>query len=172
MPALHPDWADFPLAKAAKKLLGYKVAAINDADAAGFGEAELGAAHGHAGKILMLTLGTGIGSALIYDHRLVPNLELGHMALTNGLEAEQFAASSVFEREKLSYEEWAKRLQFVFDAYENLLSPDLIIIGGGISKKHARFLPLISTRADLVPAELFNRAGIVGAAHYAHTRLK
>lgn len=172
MPGLHPDWADFPLAKAAKKKLGFKVKAINDADAAGFGEAELGGAKGHGGKILMLTLGTGIGSALIYDHRLIPNFELGHLTLPIGIEAEKFAASSVYEREDLSYQAWAKRLQIVFDEYENLFSPDLILIGGGISKKHEKYLPLINTKAELLPATLFNRAGIVGAALYAATRIK
>lgn len=164
MANLDQGWVGKNIVKMMTKELNRPVTVMNDADAAGYAEVRLGAAHGRAGTILVLTLGTGIGSALVVDGKLVPNTELGHLHLPNGEEAERYASSAVFEREDLSYEEWAKRLQLVFSTYETLFSPDLFIIGGGISKKHHRFVPLISTRAPIVPAELRNAAGIVGAA--------
>lgn len=143
------------------------VTVINDADAAGYGEVQYGAAHGHSGTVMVLTLGTGIGSALVSGGVLVPNTELGHLTLPSGVEAEKFASSAVWEREELSFEEWAQRLQEVFSHIEMLFSPDLFIVGGGVSKQHDEFLPLIKTRAPIVPAELLNAAGIVGAARLA-----
>lgn len=164
MANLDKSWEGMKVTKVLTKELKRPVRVVNDADAAGFAEVRLGAAHGHEGTILVLTLGTGIGSALVANGTLVPNTELGHLLLPNGMEAEHYASSGVFEREQLSYPEWAGRLQAAFDMYEHLFSPDLFIVGGGISKKHAEFVPLISTRAPIVPAELRNSAGIVGAA--------
>ena len=146
--------------------LGRPVHAVNDADAAGYGEALFGAARGVAGTIIVTTLGTGIGSAIIVDGTLVPNTELGHLEI-DGHDAETRAAASVKDREQLTYPQWAKRLQRYFEVVEFLFSPDLFIIGGGVSKDHEEFLPLITTRAPMVPAQLRNQAGIVGAAALA-----
>ena len=143
--------------------LGRPVHLVNDADAAGYAEVRYGAARGVPGVVFLATLGTGIGSALIVDGTLVPNTELGHIEL-NGHDAETRAADSVREREALSWEKWAKRLQDYFSAVEALLWPDLIVVGGGVSKKFERFLPLLNLRAPIVPAQLLNDAGIIGAA--------
>lgn len=137
---------------------------MNDADAAGLAEMTFGAGRRHRKKtVLLTTLGTGIGTALFTQGRLVPYTELGHIEM-NGRDAETQAAESVKVREDLSYEEWAGRLQQYYSQVELLVAPDVILIGGGISKSHAQFLHLISTRAELRPATLFNNAGIVGAA--------
>ncbi|MDY5584854.1 MAG: ROK family protein, partial [Arcanobacterium sp.] len=142
---LSQEWTGLRIDELLTKTLHRPVTVINDADAAGYAEVHYGAAHRNPGTILVLTLGTGIGSALVRNGVLVPNTELGHIQLPNGLDAEEWAASSVFEREELSYEEWAQRLQVIFRYYEFLFSPDLFIIGGGISKKYKKFLPLIDT---------------------------
>lgn len=142
---------------------GAPVTVLNDADAAGLAEMDFGAGKGRQGVVLVVTLGTGIGSALFVDGTLVPNTELGHLQI-RGKDAEHRAAASVRESKGWSWEEWAKRLQEYFAEVEALLSPDLLIVGGGVSKKADRFLPLIETRAELVPAQLLNEAGIVGAA--------
>jgi polyphosphate glucokinase len=110
-----------------------------------------------------VTLGTGIGSSLFTAGRLVPNTELGHLQI-RGKDAEHRASEIVREREQLTWKQWAKRLKEYLDHLEALLWPDLIVVGGGASKKHDKFLPLIETRAQLVPAQLLNDAGIVGAA--------
>jgi len=144
------------------------VAVINDADAAGIAEMEFGAGRHRHGTVLMLTLGTGIGSALFVEGRLVPNTELGHLKV-RGKDAEQRAAESVRERKQLSWSQWAKRLNEYLQDLEELLWLDLIIIGGGVSKKHDRFVPMLETRAEVVPAQLLNDAGIVGAAIAART---
>jgi polyphosphate glucokinase len=139
------------------------VTVLNDADAAGLAEVEFGAGKGRKGVVLIITLGTGIGSALFVDGVLVPNTELGHLDI-RGKHAERRASEKVREDKGLSWKEWAKRLQDYFDYVEALLSPDLMVIGGGVSKKSERFLPLLKTRAEIVPAQLLNEAGIVGAA--------
>jgi polyphosphate glucokinase len=142
---------------------------VNDADAAGVAEARYGAARATKGLVFLATLGTGIGSALLYDGMLIPNSELGHMEI-NGHDAEKRAASSVKDKEDLSYEEWAERLQVYFSRIEDLLWPDLIVVGGGVSRKADRYLPLLHLRAPIVAAQLQNSAGIVGAARLAHER--
>jgi len=143
-----------------------KVVAVNDADAAGFAEVAYGAAKDVDGVVLVVTLGTGIGSALIVDGQLVPNTELGHLEI-DGHDAESRAAESVRDREGLDWEQWAQRLQRYFTVVENLFWPDLIVVGGGVSKHHKDFLPLLDLRTTIVPAELRNAAGIVGAAALA-----
>jgi polyphosphate glucokinase len=143
--------------------LGRPVHVVNDADAAGVAEARFGAARGVKGVVIVCTLGTGIGSALMIDGLLVPNTELGHLEI-DGHDAETRAADSAREREDLSWEKWAHRLQTYFGTLENLFSPDLIVVGGGVSKKSAKFLPLLKLRANIVPAQLLNDAGIIGAA--------
>ncbi|MFI7587305.1 polyphosphate--glucose phosphotransferase [Spongisporangium articulatum] len=143
--------------------LGRPVHVVNDADAAGVAEVEFGAAKGVKGVVIMCTLGTGIGSALLLDGRLVPNTELGHLEI-DGHDAEKKAADSARERDDLSWEKWAHRLQKYFSTVEALFTPDLIVVGGGVSKKSEKFLPLLDLDTPIVPAQLLNDAGIVGAA--------
>jgi len=166
------DWVGRDLADLFRRRVGVAATVMNDADAAGYGETLYGAGQNIGGMVLTITLGTGIGSALVNDGRLVPNLELGHLEI-DGHDAESRAAASIKEREGLSYAEWAVRLQRYFETVEFLFSPDLFIIGGGVSRDHKEFLPLLKTRARMIPAELRNHAGIVGAAAFAvHQRAK
>jgi len=148
---------------------GRPVGAVNDADAAGLAEMRYGAGRDRSGVVIMITLGTGIGSSVFVDGSLVPNSELGHLPLRNG-DAEDWAAESVRDSEDLSWKQWSRRLQAYLELVERLLWPDLIIIGGGVSKKSDRFLHLIDVNAEVVPAALFNNAGIVGAALFAPGR--
>ncbi len=143
--------------------LGQPVSIVNDADAAGLAEVRWGAGRGVDGVVLMLTLGTGIGTALFVEGKLVPNTELGHIEL-RGRDAELYASERARKVEDLSWKAWAKRLGEYLEKMESLLWPDLIIIGGGVSRKSAKFLPRIETRSEVVPAEMFNDAGIAGAA--------
>jgi polyphosphate glucokinase len=145
---------------------GRSVVAVNDADAAGYAEARYGAARDVPGVVIVVTLGTGIGSALILDGQLVPNTELGHLEI-DGHDAESKAADSAREREGLDWAQWSARLQRYFKTVENLFWPDLFVVGGGVSKHHASFLPLLDLRTKIVPAALRNAAGIVGAAALA-----
>ncbi len=146
------------------RLGGAPVTVLNDADAAGVAEMHFGAGRGRTGTVIVLTLGTGIGSAVFTDGRLVPNTELGHLEL-DGHEAEKRASSKIREDEDLSWEQWAHRLQKYLAHLEMLFTPELFVIGGGVSRKAHKFLPLIEgVRAELVPAALQNNAGIVGAA--------
>jgi polyphosphate glucokinase len=145
------------------RAVGRPVAVINDADAAGLAEVRFGAGRGRSGVTVVITLGTGIGSAVFVDGTLVPNTELGHLPLHHG-DAEDWAADSIREKEDLSWTQWAHRLEHYLELVERVLSPQLIIIGGGVSKKSDKFLPRIDIRTELVPAELYNDAGIVGAA--------
>ncbi|MCB5181112.1 polyphosphate--glucose phosphotransferase [Streptomyces antimicrobicus] len=147
-----------------RELGGLPVTVLNDADAAGVAEMTYGAGRGRAGTVLVLTLGTGIGSALFTDGRLVPNTELGHLEL-HGHDAETRASVKAKEDGDLSWERWAKRLRRYLAHVEMLFSPDLFILGGGVSRKADRFLPLLDgIRAEIVPAALQNNAGTVGAA--------
>jgi polyphosphate glucokinase len=147
---------------------GLNVTVLNDADAAGVAEMRFGAGQGEVGTVLMLTLGTGIGSALFIDGALVPNTEFGHIQI-RGKDAEKRASEHVREVDELSWDKWAGRVDEYLEHIEALLSPGLIIIGGGISRKSGKFLPLLTgLRARLVPAALQNDAGIVGAAMAAN----
>ena len=160
---VHADWIDAPAAHLLGAALGRQVVVANDADVAGLAEIRFGAGRGVAGVVLVTTLGTGIGSALFVDGVLVPNTELGHIEL-DGADAETSAADSAREREDLSWKDYAERLQRFYSLLETILQPDLVIVGGGVSKKHDKFLPLLRLRVPIVPAELRNEAGIVGAA--------
>lgn len=143
---------------------GRETTLLNDADAAGIAEMRLGAGRGRRGTVVVLTLGTGIGSALFTDGVLVPNTEFGHLRI-DGEDAEVRAAAKAREEEDLSWKKWAKRLSVYLAHLEALISPSLIIVGGGVSKKSEHFIPLIKgVRAEIVPARLVNNAGIVGAA--------
>ncbi|MFE6970609.1 polyphosphate--glucose phosphotransferase [Isoptericola sp. NPDC057653] len=163
---LDQSWKGVDLPALAREATGREVTAVNDADAAGVGEQRYGAAEGRDGVVLVVTLGTGIGSALLVDGVLVPNTELGHLEI-DGHDAESRAAESAREREDLSWHHWAHRLQRYFETVEMLISPELIVVGGGVSKHHEKFLPLLDLRAPIIPATLRNRAGIVGAAALA-----
>jgi polyphosphate glucokinase len=157
------SWIDTDVDALFTARLGRPVHTVNDADAAGVAESRFGAAKGVNGVVIVVTLGTGIGSALLLDGQLVPNTEFGHLEI-EGHDAEHRAADSVREREDLSWEKWAKRLQTYFRTLEKLFSPDLIVVGGGVSKKSDKFLPLLDLNTRIVPAQLLNDAGIIGAA--------
>ncbi|MFF5482406.1 polyphosphate--glucose phosphotransferase [Streptomyces sp. NPDC012935] len=149
------------------RLGGHSVTVVNDADAAGVAEMRFGAGRDRRGTVILLTFGTGIGSALFTDGALVPNTELGHLEL-HGHDAEKRASSKVKEDEDLSWEHWAHRVQKYLAHVEMLFSPELFIIGGGVSRKAHKFLPHIEgIKAEIVPAQLQNNAGIVGAAMHA-----
>jgi polyphosphate glucokinase len=149
--------------------LGREVHVVNDADAAGLAESEYGAAKGRTGLVMVITLGTGIGSAMIYNGVLVPNSEMGHLEL-DGVLAESRAATSAREREGLSWAAWSERLTAYFRHLERLFTPDLFVVGGGVSKSWEKFGHLIEIDTEIIPAKLENRAGIVGAALVAHRK--
>jgi len=145
------------------KRLGRDVHVLNDADAAGVAELRYGAARGRAGLVILTTLGTGIGSALLYNGILVPNSELGHLEI-DGHEAEKRAAASIRTLENLSWPEYAARLTTYYRTLEKLFSPDLFVVGGGVSKDADHYLHLVDIETEIIPATLRNRAGIIGAA--------
>jgi polyphosphate glucokinase len=160
---LDKSWIGLDLRETLSRELACPVTVLNDADAAGLAEVRFGAGKGRRGVVLVLTLGTGIGSALFIDGRLVPNTEFGHIEI-EGQTAEQRASDRAREKEELSWKKWAERLDRVLDRMNLHLWPDLVILGGGVSKRHEKFLPLLTTKLAVVPAALRNRAGIVGAA--------
>ncbi|WP_236240147.1 polyphosphate--glucose phosphotransferase [Streptomyces sp. CC228A] len=162
---MDASWIDVDAAALlTDRLGGLPVTVLNDADAAGVAEMTHGAGRGRTGTVIVLTFGTGIGSALFVDGRLVPNTELGHLEL-NGKEAERHASTKAKEDKDLSWQEWAHRVRKYLAHLEMLFSPELFIVGGGVSRKAEKFLPLIkNVRAEIVPAALQNNAGIVGAA--------
>jgi polyphosphate glucokinase len=142
---------------------GCKVKLFNDADAAGLAEMKFGAGRGQQGSVMMLTFGTGIGSALFYRGELFPNAELGHVPW-RGKPFERFASAAVRKRRGLSWPEWAARVNIYLGVMERLFSPELIIIGGGVSKKSGKWFRYLKARARVIPAKMYNDAGIVGAA--------
>ncbi|GGO73598.1 polyphosphate--glucose phosphotransferase [Nocardioides deserti] len=163
---IDPAWVDTDADALFTEATGREVHVVNDADAAGLAEVRYGAARGHRGLVIVTTLGTGIGSALVHDGRLVPNSELGHLEL-DGHVAEKRAANSAREREDLSMTAWAERLTAYYRHLERLFSPDLFVVGGGVSKRSEEFLPLLRLDTEVVPATLRNKAGVVGAALHA-----
>ncbi|MER7546253.1 polyphosphate--glucose phosphotransferase [Actinomadura sp.] len=157
-------WLGLDAASLFADVTGREITVLNDADAAGVAEMRLGAGRGRRGTVVVLTLGTGIGSALFTDGVLVPNTEFGHIQI-DGKDAELRASAKARTEEGLGWSRWARRLSVYLAHLEALLSPSLIIVGGGVSRKSDRFLPLIEgVRAEIVPARLVNNAGIVGAA--------
>jgi polyphosphate glucokinase len=142
---------------------GCPVTVLNDADAAGYAEIHFGAGRNAKGMVLIITLGTGIGTALFINGQLVPNTELGHIEL-QGREAEKWTSALVREKKQLSWKKWAGRLDKYLTRMQAYLGPDLIVVGGGVSKKHKKFLPLLTLESKVVPAQMRNEAGIVGAA--------
>ncbi|MEV7633424.1 polyphosphate--glucose phosphotransferase [Microbacterium sp. NPDC089318] len=157
------DWVDFEAERFFEDGLGRSITFVNDADAAGVAEARHGAARDARGLTILTTLGTGIGSAFLYNGVLVPNTELGHLN-REGESIERWTAYSAMERESLSWEEWSARLQEFYTHVEFLFSPDLFVVGGGVSKHPDKFLPLLELRTPIVAAVHRNASGIIGAA--------
>jgi polyphosphate glucokinase len=166
---LDPSWLDVPGETMLSEAVGGPVTLLNDADAAGLAEVRFGAGRGQRGVTLMLTFGTGIGSALFVEGNLVPNTEFGHLEL-DGHDAEERASDRARETEDLDWPDWAERVQRYLSHVEALLWPDLIIIGGGVSKKTDKWLSHVDIRTPIVPATLQNHAGIIGAAVAAAAR--
>lgn len=163
---IDKSWVNAPAERIFEETLGRDIVLVNDADAAGVAEVHFGAAKGNEGLVIVTTLGTGIGSAMIYKGLLIPNAELGHLEI-DGHDAESRAAASVRKREGLSFAQYVPRLQRYYETLEFLFSPDLLVVGGGISKNADKFLPKLTLRTPIVPAALQNRAGIIGAAWMA-----
>lgn len=166
---VDPSWIGTDVDAVFTKATGNEVFVLNDADAAGLAEAHFGAAKDVPGVVILLTFGTGIGSALLVDGILVPNTELGHVEL-DGHDAETRAAASVKEKSKLSYKKWAERVDAYMQHLERLFTPDLFVVGGGVSKDADKWVPLLNLNAPVKAAQLLNNAGIVGAALAAHDR--
>ncbi|MFM7322142.1 MAG: polyphosphate--glucose phosphotransferase [Armatimonadota bacterium] len=161
---IDPSWIGIDAAALIGAATGApKVAVANDADVAGLAEIRFGAGKGVKGSVLMITIGTGIGTALFVDGKLVPNMEMGHIEV-NGKDGEAWASDAARERENLKWDKWAGRIDKYLHKIEDLLWPDLIIVGGGVSKKAERFFPNLTVRTPIVPATMLNEAGIVGAA--------
>lgn len=165
---VDPSWVGTNIEEVLSKATGLDATALNDADAAGVAEAAFGAARGHDGLVIVTTLGTGIGTALLFGGVLIPNSELGHLEV-DGEDAEHHASAGARERENLSWGEWARRLERYYEALERYLWPDLFVVGGGVSRKADKFLDRLHPRTPIVAAALRNEGGIVGAAMHAHT---
>jgi len=163
---LHPEFIGCDGEKLFAKATGRRVALTNDAAAAGLAEMKFGAGRDFAGKALLLTLGTGVGSSLFYRGTVIP-CEFGHLPWKDGKPAEKWVAASVREKKNLGWDEWGRRLGKYVGVLETILWPELIIIGGGVSAKHQKFFKYVKPRARMVPAEFLNHAGIVGAALWA-----
>ncbi|MHC1784544.1 MAG: polyphosphate--glucose phosphotransferase [Anaerolineaceae bacterium] len=167
---IHKSWIGKNAAELFTRRSGCTTYVVNDADAAGLAEMTFGAGRNQQkGVVLMLTIGTGIGSAIFVDGRLLPNTEFGHLQI-RGKDAEHRASDAIRQHKKLSWKDWAERFQEFLTSMENLMWPDLVIIGGGISKQYEDFFPYFKMRAKIVPAQLLNQAGVVGAAVYAARR--
>ncbi|HEX9854394.1 MAG TPA: ROK family protein [Acidimicrobiia bacterium] len=160
---IDPSWIGTDAGELLRKVTGRDVAVLNDADAAGIAEMTFGAGRGRRGVVVVLTFGTGIGSAIFNEGVLVPNTELGHIELHGG-PAEHYAAGRLIDRKEPDLTPWARRVAEYLQYVERIFSPDLIIFGGGISKRFEEIAPLLDVRAPVVPAQLRNNAGIVGAA--------
>lgn len=162
---MDPAWIGFDAATFFSAKLGRPALVVNDADAAGLAEMRFGAGRGIGGTVVLLTLGTGIGSAVFLDGKLVPNTEFGHMEV-RGKDAEARASERVREEKDLGWQEWGERVGEVIARLAFLLNPDLVIIGGGVSRKAEKFLPVVQgmVKTPVVPAQLQNQAGLVGAA--------
>jgi polyphosphate glucokinase len=160
---VHKQWVGTNAAHLFSQATGNSVVVVNDADAAGLAEVSFGAGKDVRGVVMVVTIGTGLGTALFIDGRLVPNTELGHMEI-GGQDAEKTTSDAARQREKLSWANWATRFDCYLVTLERLFWPDLIILGGGVVSKADRFIPLLNVRTRVVPAELGNNAGMVGAA--------
>jgi len=169
---LHETWKGVQVDALFAEKTGNEYSIVNDADAAGLSEISFGAGKGKKGTVIMITLGTGIGSGVFLDGKLLPNTELGHVLYKNGEIFEKYAADSVRKKENLTRKEWGKRLHKYFKHINLLLSPDLFIVGGGASKKLGKFVNHIRIDTPIVAAEAENEAGIIGAAMAANFHIK
>ncbi len=160
---MDPSWRDTDAAGLFSDACGLPVTVRNDADAAGVAEMRYGAGRGQTGSVLITTFGTGIGTCLFIDGVLVPNMELGHIEI-DGVDAETMAASRWRKAHDLTWDEWGDRVNRYLRTVERLVWPDLIIVGGGVSRRHHKFFGRLNTRTPIVAAELRNDAGIIGAA--------
>lgn len=167
---ISPDWIGVSGKQMVEQATGCPCYLINDADAAGLAEMRFGAGVGKTGLVLLITIGTGIGTALFMHGVLVPNTELGHIQI-DGIDAETYASDAVRKTHDMKWKHWAKRLDVYLHTMEQLFWPDLIIIGGGASKKADKFFPFLTITTDIMPASLLNQAGIIGAALAAHSFL-
>jgi polyphosphate glucokinase len=161
---IDKKWIDVNASTLIKKKTGLPTYVLNDADAAGMAEMKFGAGKGRKGTVLLITVGTGIGTVLFSKGKLVPNTELGHITLKSGIEAEEFTSDAVRKREKLSWDDWANRFNIYLQEMEQLFWPELIIIGGGVSKKKELFFGHLQLNSEVVMAKTQNEAGIIGAA--------
>ena len=169
---IDKSFIGLPVADYFAEQTGCEVYAANDADVAGLAEMHFGAGRDVPGVVLIVTIGTGLGTALFTDGQLLPNSELGHILLDNGHEAERYASEAVRVTKKLKWKEWGKRLDHCLETLERLHWPDLMVLGGGVSKKLEKFAPMISVRTPVVAAKFLNQAGIVGAALFAESRIR
>lgn len=165
MANLDRSWVGLDVPRFVQARLGRPVQVVNDADAAALGEVAFGAAKEVAGTVIVTTLGTGIGSGVVVDGRLVANVELGHLEI-DGYDAESRASARQKNAENLSWAQWAARLQRFYTHVERLFSPDMLVVGGAISEQAEHFLPLLDLTAPIVPAVLKNSAGVIGAARH------
>ncbi len=163
---IDEKWVGKNVREVLKSKIDNELVVINDADAAGLAEMKYGAGINQNGTVLVLTLGTGIGTAVFFNGLLLPNTELGHIEI-RGKDSERRATAVARVKKKLSWKKWAANLEEYINVMEKYIYPDLVIIGGGISKDSDRFLPYIKSRAKVVPAKMLNKAGIIGAARYA-----
>ncbi len=168
---IDPSFINLPVARYFSQKTGCHVYAANDADVAGLAEMRFGAGKDIPGVVLIVTIGTGLGTALFANGTLLPNTELGHLFLENGIEAERYASEAVRITGKLKWKEWGDRLNLYLNTMEKLFWPDLIVLGGGVSKKLHKFSPLITTKTPVVAAGFLNQAGIVGAALFAEEEI-
>lgn len=160
---IDASWMGADAASAFSEAVGRPVVVVNDADAAGIAEMSFGAGRGRSGLVITLTLGTGIGSGMFMDGTLVPNTEFGHLEF-RGDSVERYAAASAMEREDLAWEDWADRVGEFLEMVDRLFSPDMVILGGGVSREPERWFHRIDTRFETVIASMANHAGVVGAA--------
>jgi polyphosphate glucokinase len=163
---IHHKWVGTNVERLLSEASGCHTHVVNDADAAGLAELSFGAGKSHQGVVLVVTIGTGLGTALFTQGVLLPNAELGHIEMY-GKDAEQHASDAARKREKLSWKEWSERFDNYLHRLEGLLWPDLIILGGGVIKNSEKFIPRLTIKAEIMPAQMLNNAGIVGAALYA-----
>jgi polyphosphate glucokinase len=160
---IHKSWINTDAAVLFSKATNCPVTVVNDADAAGIAEMAFGAGKGRDGVVLLVTIGTGLGTSVFIDGHLLPNTEFGHIEI-DCKDAELLASDAARKEHNLSWKKWAARLDTYLLRLEALIWPDLIILGGGVSKKHEKFIPRLNVQAEVVPAETLNEAGIIGAA--------
>ena len=169
---IDKSFIGLPIAEYFSKQTGSPFYLANDADVAGMAEMRFGAGKDNDGVVLIITIGTGLGTALFSEGYLLPNTELGHVYLENGQEAERYASEAVRVTKDLKWKDWGERLNLYLCTMENLLWPDLIVLGGGVSEKLHKFSPMITTKAPVVAASFLNQAGIVGAALFAEKAMR